>query len=106
MKIYLSGKISGLPFDNVFEKFEAHALLLEKKGYNPINPLNVSPFKPEKEWSDYMIDDIAELFKCEAIYMLDDWGQSIGARIEYGIARELGLKIMFAGEFNSIGDGQ
>ena len=98
MKIYISGKISGLPEKNVIEKFKWHAGFLELKGYEPINPINVSPYDKSKSWSDYMIEDIAALFKCDAIYMLKDWGQSKGARIEYQIAKELGLNIIFEGE--------
>ena len=101
MKIYISGKISGLPIKNVIEKFKWHAGFLEMKGYEPVNPIDVSPFDETKDWSDYMVDDIAALLKCEAIYMLKDWGQSRGARIEYQIAKELGLQILFEGEYNA-----
>lgn len=100
MKIYISGKISGLPFTEVVDKFGFHQRLLKIKGYEPVNPLVVSPFDSKKQWSDYMVDDIAALIKCDAIYMLKDWGQSRGARVEYLIAKELGLKVFFDGEFN------
>jgi hypothetical protein len=98
MKIYISGKITGLPINKVVEKFKWHSGILEMKGYLPVNPIDVSPFAEDKEWEDYMIDDIAALFKCDAIYMLKDWGQSKGARIEYQIAKELGLQILFEDE--------
>jgi hypothetical protein len=101
MKIYISGKISGLPIQPVIEKFKWHAVFLELKGHESINPFDVSPLDESKDWHDYMIEDIAALFKCEAIYMLKDWGQSRGARIEYQIAKELGLQIFFEGEFNA-----
>ena len=101
MKIYISGKISGLPLKSVIEKFKWHAGFLKLKGYEPINPIDISPFDESKEWHDYMVDDIAALLKCDAIYMLKDWGQSKGARIEYQIAKELGLQIHFEGEFNA-----
>jgi len=48
-----------------------------------------------------MVDDISALLECEAIYMVKDWGQSKGARLEYAIAKELGLYILFDGEFNN-----
>ena len=101
MKIYISGKISGLPLIQVIEKFKWHSGFLSLKGHTPINPMDISPFKPNKEWKDYMIDDIKVLFECDAIYMLKDWGQSKAARIEYNIAKELGLNIIFEGEFNA-----
>lgn len=100
MRVYISGKITGLPMESVTEKFKWHSCFLEAKGYKPVNPIEVSPFKEEKTWHDYMADDIAELLKCDAIYMLKDWGQSKGARLEYLIARDLGLVVLFEGEFN------
>jgi hypothetical protein len=100
MKVYISGKISGLPMQSVEDKFQAHASLLDAKGYTPINPLDVSPFHESKQWHHYMGDDLAALLTCDAIYMLKDWGQSKGARIEYQVAKEMGLKVMFEGEFN------
>lgn len=99
-KIYISGKISGLPMNNVIDKFNLHAAFLKLRGYEPVNPIYVSPYREDKQWHDYMVDDIAALFQCDAIYMLADWGQSRGARIEYQIAKELGLKIIFQGELN------
>ena len=41
MKIYISGKISGLPIKNVIEKFKWHAGFLEMKGHEPVNPIDV-----------------------------------------------------------------
>lgn len=102
MKIYIAGKISGLPLKNVIEKFKWHAGFLDLKGHEPVNPIEISPFDELKNWNDYMSDCIAALLKCEAIYMLKDWGQSREARVEYQIAKELGLQIFFEGEFNDI----
>lgn len=33
------------------------------------------------------------------LFMQKDWGQSKGARVEYAIARELGLQIYHEGSF-------
>lgn len=99
MKIYISGKISDLPYNEVVEKFNFHSDFLELKGYEVVNPITISPYSPEKQWHDYMLEDIKELFNCEAIYMLKDWGISRGARIEYNIAQEMKLRIHFEGEF-------
>ena len=109
MKIYISGKISGLPIEAAKAKFKWHAGFLELKGYEPVNPFDTEPIfeKPITEytkdeiWAIFMAADIKELFACEAIYMLKDWGQSKGARVEYAIAKEIGLKIFFEGEFNN-----
>lgn len=109
MKIYISGKITGLKLEDVKYKFKWHAGFLELKGHEPVNPLDIDiilekdpkEYSPKELWDIQMAFDIKELFGCEAIYMLKDWGQSKGARIEYAIAKEIGLKIYFEGEFNN-----
>ena len=100
MRMYISGKITGLPMHEVVNKFSFHATLLMLKGYLPINPMEVSKYSDCKTWHDYMEEDIAALLRCDAIYMLKDWGQSKGARVEYQIAKEMGLAVFFEGEFN------
>lgn len=93
MKIYISGKITGYEVSDATKKFKDSELYLLERGFEPINPFNLSEIHPDKTWKDYMIDDIKGLFECEAIFMQSDWNQSKGARIEYAIARELGLII-------------
>lgn len=100
MKTYISGKISGLPEHEARAKFDNTAILLKAKGYTPVNPFDVQPAHPNPVWEDYMAADIHALMHCQAIYMQRDWGQSKGARIEYQIALELGLVVMFEGQFN------
>ena len=105
MKIYISGKITGYELSEAEAKFKKSANYLLKKGLIPINPFDLSSgstfktFVGSKTWKDYMIDDINALFDCDAIFMQQDWGQSKGARIEYAIARELGLQIYHEGSF-------
>jgi hypothetical protein len=99
MKVYVSGKITGCQAKEVKKKFSCASDLLKLKGYIPVNPLDLPIPKPIS-WEDFMINDIKHLFLCDGIYMLKDWGQSKGARIEYAIAKELGIKIFFEGEFN------
>ena len=99
-KIYISGKISGLPLKKVTEKFKWFSVFLREKGFDVVNPIEIQPISDDKTWLDYMAEDIKALMQCDSIYMIYDWGQSKGARIEYAIARELGLKIYFHDEFN------
>lgn len=99
MKVYISGKITGYDINEAELKFNETEEFLTLKGFTPVNPFKISKNHPSKTWEEYMIDDIRELFNCEAIYLHPDWGQSRGARIEYQIAKELNLKVMFAGEF-------
>ena len=100
LKIYIAGKITGEPLAKAREKFAETACLLSLKGFDPVNPMEVSPYVAYKPWNDYMSEGIAALLQCEAIYLLNDWGQSRGARVEYAIAKELGLQVFFEGAFN------
>ena len=100
MKIYISGKISELQIREVVKKFKRAKEFLILKGYDPISPIDITTIEENKDWTDYMVEDIAALMRCESIYMLKDWGQSKGARLEYQIAKELELRILFEGAFN------
>lgn len=95
MKIYISGPITGHDTKEVFRNFEAAEKDLQRQGHRTINPLdNYIPEIP-RDWVDYMVLDIAQLMRCEAIYMLTGWENSRGARIEHNIAREMELVIIY-----------
>lgn len=102
MKIYVSGKISGLPLEQAKEKFKWHVEFLREKGHEVVSPFEINEIKPEKTWGDYMENDIKHLVECDAIYMISDWRKSTGARIEYMIAKKLKLEILYHGETNEI----
>jgi len=92
-KVYIAGKISGLDYNEVKEKFtEAHVRLLYL-GLIPVTPI----FFCKQHWNWYrcMIVCLWHLAKCDRIYFLPDWKDSKGARIERGIAKLLNIK-----EFN------
>lgn len=95
MRIYISGKISGLPLREVKEKFEKAEVHLEELCCIPVNPLKKSGFNPDASWEHHMIEDIRLLFECDAIYMLDDWLDSRGAIIEKNIAEITGKQVFF-----------
>lgn len=98
MKTYISGLVTGLDFEVAFAKFEKaeNKVIEEYFGVEKVvNPMKLHPRLPQKKWEEYMSVDIAELITCDAIYMMECWGQSKGARVEYAIAKELGLKIFF-----------
>lgn len=94
MKIYISGKITGLNYADVLKKFNDAQDLLESLDFDVVNLLN-NGLKEYDTWEQHMVKDIVELFHCEAIYMLDNWIDSIGAVIEYNIAKRMGKKIFF-----------
>lgn len=89
MKVYISGKITG---DAGYkQKFKNAQNILESAGFEIFNPAEQE--EPGKSWDWYMKRDIKELMDCDAIYLLKDWEDSEGARLEYYIAQKLEMKI-------------
>jgi hypothetical protein len=94
-KVYISGKISDLEYKVAYSNFEkAEKEINEKANCYPINPIKIEHIH-DLSWESYMVEDIKALFGCQAIYMLTNWGQSKGARIERAIALEMGLEIIY-----------
>lgn len=100
MKIYISGKITGLDIAVAEDLFEAAENKLKSAGMEPVNPCKILPYDPKHTWEDYMVEDVRALFKCNAILMLDNWQDSRGARVEHAIAKELGLKVFYSQNHN------
>ncbi len=94
MKVYISGKISGLPLDEVREKFAHAERQIEAFGHTPVNPLK-NGLPTDAEWEEQMLASIKLLFGCDVIYILPDWVDSMGARIEQNIAVERRLEIIY-----------
>jgi len=96
MRVYVSGPVSGR-VDLNRPAFERAARLLAAWGHDPVSPFDTSPYHPEKEWIDYMLDDIPAMLECDAVAVLPGWIFSRGARIEVILAWALGMKIVMLG---------
>lgn len=94
MKIYISGKISDTNLTETRKRFAAVAKAIKRLGVEPVNPLE-NGLSEQDTWEAHIVKDIATLLQCKAIYMLQDWQESKGARIEHYIAIETGLPIMY-----------
>lgn len=94
MKIYISGKISGLELSDVQTKFADAEAFLNELGFEAVNPMK-NRLTAQHTWEQHMVRDIEMLFSCEAIYMMDNWVDSVGAGIEYDIALRTGKDVWF-----------
>lgn len=94
MKIYIAGKISGLNRSNVIQKFEAAQKSLSKMGHQVFIPC-VLPAYEEVSHEDYLHICYAIIDISDAVYMLSDWQQSEGARLEYEYAIDKNKQIFF-----------
>lgn len=93
MKMYISGRISGLPSDQVSAKFEQAEQQVIAAGHTPVSPLK-NGLPGDAPWSEHMGRDITMLLESDAVYRLADWADSQGARIEHAAAVEYGMAIL------------
>jgi hypothetical protein len=91
-RIYICGKISGMEWNSARPRFEDAENKLNMLGYEAVNPIKLC--YPETDWEKCMCKDFEALLSCDGIYVMDNWKESKGARIEVAIAKELGLKII------------
>lgn len=95
-KVYISGKISDLPLDEVEHKFYIVEQFLIQEGFEAVNPLKIN-HDHEKTWGAYMIEDLKVLSTCDSIAMIWDWKSSPGAQIEIAFAERMGIEVLYIG---------
>ena len=98
VRVYLSGKITGLEkevYTKTFARAEQHYL---SAGYEVVNPVKIGEallsLNPKAKYEDFMIRDLEALSTCTHIALLEGWEDSKGALREKKEAEKLGLEIM------------
>ena len=103
MRIYIAGKMAGMPRFN-FELFATAAELLRANGHTVLSPAeatlaegfdpdNPGPITP-KRYEAWMKRALAMIDTCEAVCFLFGWEESEGARREWAYARMQGKKTL------------
>lgn len=87
MKVYIAGAITGNP--KYEEQFAEAERLLTGQGHAVINPVKNEGFS----YREYIDMGLCQLMRCNAIYLLDGWSKSKGARLEKAYADTVGLQI-------------
>jgi len=102
-KIYIAGKISGLPMKETAVKFANATFNLINQGYDPINPVELVQnylfennylllqLSDNKLWKIAMRVCLKELVDCDGVLLLADYKDSRGALIESKLAIDLGI---------------
>lgn len=94
-KIYLSGAISKLTYEEAFALFEAAEIEALKIAHEVVNPMKLlfQLFHPKNPnditWGEYMVNDLNAIMNegVDSIYMLKNWQESDGAKIEFFTAQ-------------------
>lgn len=89
MRVYIAGKISGLCQSDVNRTFGEAAEKLRKWGFEPISPIEHGG--ENKTWAEYMLTLLPILHDCQGIYLLDNWDDSDGAKVEKLFAKKDGM---------------
>jgi hypothetical protein len=90
---YIAGKITGLPQNDVKEKFNLVAMQLAAMGYHVVKPVSV--YDHTKTWDDAVRSDIKQMLECDEVHLLPDWQDSRGAQLERDIALRLGMQVVY-----------
>ena len=99
IKVYLSGKITGLDKGEYELNFMKAEQFYKSCGYTVVNPCKSSAEilkkNPDATYDDFMKADLEALKGCTHISMLSGWETSRGAKIEKAEAERLGLEVMY-----------
>ena len=97
MKIYVSGPMTGYADYNC-PAFNRVAANLRAQGFEVINPAEINDGSTGT-YDQWMREDIRLLLDCDAIYLLNGWEKSRGAGVEARVAKVIGLKFLYEGEW-------
>lgn len=101
--VYISGQVSGLSKEDSWANFHQAEMHLVHEGYKTINPLRFTfpkvlhwlsdKFKAKGDWAYKftLLHDLYVLAKCDYIYKMPGWKDSVGAQIESCWAFNLGV---------------
>ena len=91
--VYISGPMSGLPEFN-YPAFGEAAQEMRAMGWNVINPAENHGGRTDLPKEEYFRADIPLVAGADAIYMLKGWEVSVGAQLEFAVARACGVRAL------------
>lgn len=98
--IYIAGQITGNPeYKSDFKQAEYKIKKYLGGLIEIINPIRVKPFLGIKKWLFYMIPAVFNVLKSDEVYLISNWKQSRGAKIEYWIAKKTGKTVYLINDY-------
>lgn len=93
-KIYIAGKVTGLPEKPTAEKFAKASQAIKDNNMDAINPIEVVN-DPTTQWDAAMKLCVAALLTCDAVFALLCFDDSRGAKVEIWLAMNLAIPIFY-----------
>lgn len=90
-KVFISGKMSELDSEFYKSEFKRAEKYLIDEGYEPVNPCNLAV---PSDYAGQLLVSLGELAKCDAIFLMNNWVDSNGARCEYWFAKGMGIEVI------------
>lgn len=91
-KVFISGRVSDLPYLVAYGNFANAERTLAAMGYEVVNPMKIC--RKNWSWLRCMIKCLWAIMFCDKIHQLPNWQESRGARIEYRWAKFLRKRIL------------
>ena len=100
VRVYVSGPVSNRCFEDTKKHFRRIAAELRSSGLTPVDPTLIEQSSSPEEnalkgWEDFMREGIKSLMDCDAIYMLEGYEHSRGAKLELELAEKLGMHVWY-----------
>jgi hypothetical protein len=91
MRVFISGKVAGLPRETAIRNFERGKKLVLVNGWDFVNPVDLVPEGSTKQYAMKILLPI--LTECNAILLLHDHQFSEGSQVELTCAKYCKLQI-------------
>ena len=105
--IYISGKMTGLSKKEYQAKFNQAERKLRSDGFRVFNPTDPSWThyfdEHNSSYGEILWHDLRKLMECDAVYMLDNFLESKGAKTEHAFAIATGKEIIYDEELYNNG---
>ena len=96
-RIYLGGKVTGLPVAQVVSKFRKWSAKLADEQTEVFNPVEYvwQLGMQDDDWQAIMRSLVPQLMLSDELHLMPCWQDSHGAKIERDIARSLGIRVVY-----------
>ena len=93
MKVFISGRVTGLPREEARRNFERGERLLSDNSYDYVSPLDLVPIVSTPKEAMQIL--LPKLMECDAILLLSDNKFSEGSQVEECVAKYCKLLILY-----------